>query len=145
VASTYIYPLTPPPTYSLQQAPTYLLGTMINASAVTTAQSTGILTVTHFKGITVVLNVTSFGGSTLVVTVNGVDPTTQNTWALLTSGNITSTATTAFTLYPGINQPAAAPANASYQVSTILPSLVSVSVAVSAGTASFTATGILTT
>lgn len=145
MASTYIYPITPPPTYSLQQAPTYLLGTILNASAVNSTQTTGILSVSHFKGITVVLNVTSFGGSTLVVTINGVDPTTQNTWPLLTSGNITSTATTAFTLYPGINQPTSAAANASYQVSTILPTMVSVSVAVTVGTASFTATGILTT
>lgn len=135
-----------PPSYPLQQVPTFDMGTVLTqvASGAGT-YSTGPLYVQHFKGVTGILNVTSFGGATLTFVITGYDPTSGNTFTLLTSGAITSTATTAFTIYPGINQPTSAPANASTQISTILPTYIGISVTVAGGTASFTAGALLTT
>lgn len=148
MATTFnIRPLATPPTYPLNQVPTFDMGTVINAVNVSTTQTSPNLSVVNFKGITVILNVTTFGGSVLNVNINGVDPTSNNTFSLLVGGGtgITAAATTAFTVYPGINQPGSIPNNASYQVSTILPTIVQISVTGTITGASFTVSALLTT
>lgn len=147
MAATFnIRPLAVPPTYPLNQVPTFDMGTVINAVNVSTTQSTPIMSVVNFKGITVILNVTTFGSTpSYTVTINGVDPTSGNAFPLLVSGAISTKPTTAFTLYPGINQPGSVPADNSYQVSTILPTLVQISVGGTIVGGSFTVSALLTT
>lgn len=131
-----------PPTYTLQQVPTFDMGTLLNITATSGVQATSPLYVQHFKGITVVLNVTNYNAGAITVTINGVDPTSGNTFAILTSGSLTSTVTTAHTLYPGLTN--SATANQSTYQNGILPTSIQVSVNAAAA-ASYTVSGILTT
>lgn len=149
MATTFnIRPLTLPPTYTVTQAPTFDMGTVLNQSGVGTGTySTGNLSVVNFKGCTVILNVSADSGQTLNVQILGVDPTSNNTWTLLaTTGGMTGTGTTAHTLYPGLTTSLGITTTTNSYQNGILPTLIQIAVVTSVGgTSSFTVDAILTT
>jgi hypothetical protein len=136
-----------PPTYGVQQAPVFDMGTALTAAARTTTQWTPDINTLNFKGITVILDASVIGTASLTVVVEGKDYSNSgNYWPLLTSGAITAIGTTAHTLYPGIFQPTTQPANGNSAVSTILPVWLRIRVAVgNANPASYSVGAILTT
>lgn len=150
MATTFnIRPLVTPPTYSLTQAPTFDMGTVLNQTAAAVGPgtyATANLSVVNFKGCTVILNAIT-NTSTLNVTISGVDPTSNNTWPLLvTTGGMTAAGTTAHTLYPGLTNNLAITTTAGSYQNGILPTLIQIAVVSSVGgTSTFTVSAILTT
>lgn len=133
-----------PPQYSLQQAPTFDMGTVLALTGATTTQASDDFYAQNFKGVTVALDVTSIGTGSLTVSVQGKDSVSGKYFTLLTSGAITANGTYAHTLYPGVTP--ASTANANSAAASILPATFRIVVtANNANPTTYTVGAVLTT
>lgn len=107
---------------------------LIEATAVTTTQTSLLQTNIAGRGIKIVFDVTAISGvgGSLTLTLQGVDKTSGKLWSILVSAVITVTGTTVLTVYPGI----AAVANVS--ANDVLPYYWDVEVVPSGSTATYT-------
>ena len=84
---------------------------LINATAVTTGQSSGDQVNYNARGVKVVLQTTAIGTGSVTVTIQGKDAASGQYYTLLAGAAVTTNTTNVYSLYPGLTAAANTTAN----------------------------------